>query len=113
MPTTPNAIPVGDLEPGTSAASPAVTTSFSSPAALIGTANGATPAATVTDEEEAALRGFDLAQKFGPCIGLTRLQRWRRADRFGLKPPQEALSVLMRLADDDPATMSIFSRRRI
>ena len=33
------------------------------------------------------LRQFDLAFRFGPCAGLTRLQRWERAAKLGLQPP--------------------------
>ncbi len=25
--------------------------------------------------------------EYGPCIGMTRLQRWERADALGLNPP--------------------------
>lgn len=31
-----------------------------------------------------------------PCIGLTRLKRWQRADRLGLNPPVEVLAVLLK-----------------
>lgn len=27
--------------------------------------------------------------EFGPCIGMTRLERWERAEAFGLSPPEE------------------------
>lgn len=30
-----------------------------------------------------------------PCIGLSRLQRWQRAQRIGLHPPIEVLAVLL------------------
>ena len=30
---------------------------------------------------------FDRAQQFGPCNGLTRMERWERAERFKLSPP--------------------------
>lgn len=47
------------------------------------------------DEEELELlRQFDLAWQYGPCTGITRLQRWHRAEQMGLKPPPEVHQVL-------------------
>ncbi|GBC00473.1 hypothetical protein RclHR1_03870013 [Rhizophagus clarus] len=40
------------------------------------------------------LHAFDLNYKFGPCIGLTRLERWERAHRLGLNPPEEVRNAL-------------------
>lgn len=31
-----------------------------------------------------------------PCVGISRADRWRRADRLGLDPPTEVLAVLMK-----------------
>ncbi|KAF9224077.1 hypothetical protein BS17DRAFT_703709, partial [Gyrodon lividus] len=33
------------------------------------------------------LRFFDMSYEFGPCIGMTRLERWERAEAVGLDPP--------------------------
>ncbi|KAG9069303.1 hypothetical protein KI688_010202 [Linnemannia hyalina] len=38
-------------------------------------------------EHEKILRQFDLASKYGPCLGMTRLERWERASLLGLSPP--------------------------
>ncbi|XP_055125856.1 DNA polymerase delta subunit 4 isoform X1 [Symphalangus syndactylus] len=49
------------------------------------------------DEEEAELellRQFDLAWQYGPCTGITRLQRWCRAKQMGLEPPLEVWQML-------------------
>ncbi len=35
------------------------------------------------------LINFDYTNTFGPSRGITRLQRWERAKRFGLNPPLE------------------------
>ncbi|GBB97910.1 hypothetical protein RclHR1_00310038 [Rhizophagus clarus] len=43
---------------------------------------------------ENLLRGFDLNYKFGSCVGLTRLERWERAQRLGLNPPEEVKDAL-------------------
>lgn len=32
---------------------------------------------------------FDMDYKYGPCVGMTRLQRWDRAHNMGLNPPAE------------------------
>ncbi|KIX08341.1 uncharacterized protein Z518_02997 [Rhinocladiella mackenziei CBS 650.93] len=45
---------------------------------------------------EKILRHFDLSSQYGPCIGIPRLQRWRRANFLGLEPPIEVLAVLLR-----------------
>jgi len=45
---------------------------------------------------EKILRHFDLSSQYGPCIGIPRLARWRRANTLGLQPPIEVLAVLLR-----------------
>ncbi|KAJ7678199.1 DNA polymerase delta, subunit 4-domain-containing protein [Mycena polygramma] len=35
------------------------------------------------------LRVFDLSYEYGPCVGVTRLERWERAFALGLDPPTE------------------------
>ncbi|PWY91739.1 DNA polymerase delta subunit 4 [Aspergillus sclerotioniger CBS 115572] len=49
---------------------------------------------------ERILRHFDLSSQYGPCIGIARLKRWRRAHMLGLKPPIEVLAVLLKQDDD-------------
>jgi hypothetical protein len=34
------------------------------------------------------LRSFDLNYDFGPCVGIPRMDRWERAHRRGLNPPE-------------------------
>lgn len=31
-----------------------------------------------------------------PCIGISRIKRWQRAQRLGLNPPIEVLAVLVK-----------------
>src|SRR5260370_401347 len=38
------------------------------------------------------LRTFDLTSEYGPCVGVSRLERWERAKDMGLDPPQEVMS---------------------
>tara|TARA_B110001452_G_scaffold235729_1_gene214666 strand:+ start:1652 stop:2110 length:459 start_codon:yes stop_codon:yes gene_type:complete len=58
--------------------------------------------ASLTDEEDTLLRSFDLDQKFGPCVGLSRKERWERAESFGLEPPAKVWSLLSTLRDESP-----------
>jgi len=48
-------------------------------------------------EQEEQLRQFDMDMKFGPCIGVTRLQRWERASAMGLQPPAHLRDLLLRV----------------
>ncbi|XP_073542249.1 DNA polymerase delta subunit 4 [Phyllobates terribilis] len=38
---------------------------------------------------------FDLDWRFGPCTGITRLERWQRADELGLAPPKNIKDILV------------------
>ncbi|CBQ67938.1 related to DNA polymerase delta subunit 4 [Sporisorium reilianum SRZ2] len=40
------------------------------------------------------LRVFDLDPNFGPCMGMSRLERWQRAKELDLDPPQEIHDIL-------------------
>ncbi|XP_061198586.1 DNA polymerase delta subunit 4-like, partial [Neopsephotus bourkii] len=46
------------------------------------------------------LRSFDLAWEYGPCTGITRLQRWERAQELGLSPPDTVRDALLEHQDD-------------
>ncbi|XP_029904653.1 DNA polymerase delta subunit 4 [Myripristis murdjan] len=48
------------------------------------------------------LRQFDLDWKFGPCTGISRLQRWERAQLHGLDPPEEIRDLLLLHAHTHP-----------
>ncbi|KAF4551497.1 DNA polymerase delta subunit 4-like protein [Elsinoe fawcettii] len=51
---------------------------------------------------EKILREWDMSGQYGPCIGISRLRRWRRARKLGLEPPVEVLGVLLgRLEEDE------------
>ncbi|KAK4204742.1 DNA polymerase delta, subunit 4-domain-containing protein [Triangularia verruculosa] len=45
---------------------------------------------------EKVLRYWDVSSQFGPCVGMTRLRRWQRAERLGLNPPIEVLAVIVK-----------------
>ncbi|XP_069812077.1 DNA polymerase delta subunit 4-like, partial [Dendropsophus ebraccatus] len=38
---------------------------------------------------------FDLDWRYGPCTGITRLERWQRAEELGLTPPKHIKDILM------------------
>ncbi|KAJ4465122.1 DNA polymerase delta, subunit 4-domain-containing protein [Lentinula lateritia] len=40
------------------------------------------------------LRVFDLSYQYGPCYGISRLDRWERAEAMGLNPPPEIHAIL-------------------
>lgn len=46
------------------------------------------------DKFHEILRVFDLSYEYGPCIGVTRLERWERAAKMGLNPPPEIHDIL-------------------
>ncbi|XP_072495374.1 DNA polymerase delta subunit 4 [Notamacropus eugenii] len=54
------------------------------------------------------LRQFDLNRHFGPCTGITRLQRWERAELLGLDPPTEVLDVLWAHPEDPQYQCSLW-----
>ncbi|KAF9072093.1 DNA polymerase delta, subunit 4-domain-containing protein [Rhodocollybia butyracea] len=41
------------------------------------------------------LRVFDLTYNYGPCIGISRIDRWERAQALGLNPPSEIRDILL------------------
>ena len=41
------------------------------------------------------LRVFDMSFEYGPCAGVTRLERWERASALGMNPPKEVYEILM------------------
>jgi DNA polymerase delta subunit 4 len=45
---------------------------------------------------EKVLRHFDISSQYGPCLGIPRVKRWRRAKTLGLDPPIEVLAVLIK-----------------
>ncbi|KAI0853870.1 DNA polymerase delta, subunit 4-domain-containing protein [Daldinia vernicosa] len=45
---------------------------------------------------EKVLRYWDVSSQYGPCVGITRMKRWERANKLGLNPPLEVLAVLQK-----------------
>ncbi|OIT30476.1 PREDICTED: uncharacterized protein LOC109209943 [Nicotiana attenuata] len=46
------------------------------------------------DLNEEALRQFDMNMTYGPCLGMSRLDRWERAKKLGLNPPTDVERLL-------------------
>lgn len=59
-------------------------------------------------EELSVLKEFDLDSEFGPCIGITRLQRWERAKEYGLYPPEEVKEIILKHPDDTAFTECVW-----
>jgi len=51
------------------------------------------------------LRVFDNTYDYGPCVGVTRLERWDRAKEMGLNPPDEIRDILMTQEGLDDLTL--------
>lgn len=60
------------------------------------------------DEDEQLLRRFDLEPMYGPSVGLSRADRWKRASMMGLNPPSEVIAALQR---HPQRTLSVFDQR--
>ncbi|KAM5541369.1 hypothetical protein V8D89_004923 [Ganoderma adspersum] len=56
------------------------------------------------------LRVFDLSYEYGPCVGVSRLDRWERAYALGLNPPPEVKEILITKegTTDDQFSQSVF-----
>lgn len=55
---------------------------------------------TEDEDIEAELRIWDMDMKYGPCIGITRLERWERARKNGLSPPDRIRSFILSGAEE-------------
>ncbi|KAM4611811.1 DNA polymerase delta subunit 4 [Polymixia lowei] len=64
---------------------------------------------TENEKELQELRQFDLDWRYGPCTGITRLQRWERAKLHGLNPPEEIRDLLLRTQTDPQYAQSLWS----
>lgn len=63
----------------------------------------------LTLDEMEILRTFDLDTRYGPCVGICRMERWERAKRLKLNPPPEVYDLLLGRTND-PVNQSIWAR---
>ncbi|OWA54166.1 hypothetical protein BV898_18581 [Hypsibius exemplaris] len=60
------------------------------------------------EEHMRILSQFDLSYKFGPCGGMSRLERWNRAEKFKKNPPPEVKALVESHSDDIEYTQGIW-----
>ena len=60
----------------------------------------ATPPTPLTSEEDSLLRSFDLCEAYGPSLGLSRKERWQRAE--GASPPGLHSAPRQRISSNRP-----------
>ncbi|XP_005094952.1 DNA polymerase delta subunit 4 [Aplysia californica] len=60
-------------------------------------------------KELEVLKQFDLTLEFGPCIGISRMERWQRAQNFGLNPPVEVRDIINQHSDDEIYTQCLWN----
>ncbi|XP_038130510.1 DNA polymerase delta subunit 4 isoform X2 [Cyprinodon tularosa] len=65
-----------------------------------------TPSAREEDLQQ--LKQFDLDWRFGPCTGISRLQRWERAKLHGLNPAEEIRELLLQTQADQEYCQSLW-----
>ncbi|KAL8597403.1 hypothetical protein ACOMHN_022312 [Nucella lapillus] len=54
------------------------------------------------------LKQFDLCLHYGPCIGITRLERWERAQKHGMYPSPKVKDILLRHPTEENYTQSLW-----
>eukprot|EP01048_Picozoa_sp_COSAG05_P017726 COSAG05_NODE_2468_length_3027_cov_1.333675_3_plen_182_part_00 len=84
---------------------PAAKTSSSVPAEATAKAKLLLPP---SEREMKVLRDFDLRGKYGAVAGISRLVRWRRAERMGMRPSPEVGEILTRHSRDVQVMTSVF-----
>ncbi|KAJ1537239.1 DNA polymerase delta subunit 4 [Nowakowskiella sp. JEL0078] len=55
------------------------------------------------------LKSFDLDVKYGPCIGITRRERWNRAQQLNLDPPVLVDQLLLKYKNDAEMSQSCWN----
>ncbi|XP_053142954.1 DNA polymerase delta subunit 4 [Hemicordylus capensis] len=62
----------------------------------------------IQPEQLETLKQFDLSWEYGPCTGITRLQRWERANLLGLNPPASVQALLLKYNELPIITYSLW-----
>ncbi|XP_073447095.1 DNA polymerase delta subunit 4 isoform X2 [Aquarana catesbeiana] len=52
---------------------------------------------------------FDLDWNFGPCTGISRMERWQRAQTLDLMPPQDIKQILLEHSSDPQFQHNLWS----
>ncbi|CAN4090958.1 unnamed protein product [Withania somnifera] len=70
----------------------AIVSNVTQPSALI--SHGVLDLQDNYDQNVEVLRQFDMNMVYGPCLGMSRLDRWERAKKLGLNPPTDVERLL-------------------
>lgn len=62
--------------------------------------NSASVSGNKQNNSESVLRQYALDNKYGPSIGMTRLERWERAKKWDMNPPQEIKELILKSGND-------------
>jgi len=68
-----------------------------------------TPAPAEIDADERTLRNFDLESKYGPVSGLSRLERFERAEKLGIAPPPFIKELILKHGEDSALNEHLFT----
>jgi len=71
-------------------------------------ATSSTAGKTAHANNHQLLREFDLNWEYGPCVGITRLERWERAQKLGKNPPTQVKSLLLKYSADEKYTQPVW-----
>eukprot|EP00123_Amoebidium_parasiticum_P000927 comp11869_c0_seq1/m.6506 comp11869_c0_seq1/g.6506 ORF comp11869_c0_seq1/g.6506 comp11869_c0_seq1/m.6506 type:complete len:115 (-) comp11869_c0_seq1:461-805(-) len=66
-----------------------------------------------SEAELLVLRSFDLDMTFGPCVGVPRADRWKRAEKYGLNPPEEVMNIIKKYPDSEMATENLWYKENL
>lgn len=69
------------------------------------------PSSSKSAEEEdfKILKDFDLNWEYGPSMGITRLERWNRADKHGLNPSPAVKQLVQEHSKDERYTQCLWN----
>ncbi len=54
----------------------------------------------LTQNSNVSVRALTRTYEYGPCVGVTRLERWERAAALGLNPPPEVIFSKLTITRD-------------
>ncbi|XP_071946570.1 DNA polymerase delta subunit 4-like [Antedon mediterranea] len=55
------------------------------------------------------LRTFDMKWEYGPCVGVSRLERWQHADQHNLNPPLAIKKLIEDHSTDEEYTQCVWN----
>lgn len=76
-------------------------------------AGPSTPAPAEIDADERTLRNFDLQSKYGPVSGMSRLERFQRAEQLGLNPPEFIKELILKHGEDSALNEHVFTPGKV